>query len=103
MEKAELYIVAALAAVGLYVYLDMKKGAKTFVNAASNAASNAGASIGLSLAAATVPSSQKYLGYPSKYDAKTGTWYVHVDGLWIVDQYQTQLGKEQLAKMGRTK
>lgn len=88
MDKAELYIVAALAAVGLYVYLDMKKGAASVVTAASSA----GSKLGIALADAVAPKGQQYIGYPSKY--VDGKWLVFVDGKWIVDQWQTDQAKK---------
>lgn len=97
MDKAELYIVAALAAVGLYVYLDLKKG----VASIGGAASSAGENIGLKLADVFLPKSQQYLGYPSKY--VDGKWYVLVDGKWFVDQYQTEQAQAITRKAATTK
>ena len=85
MNKLDLYIVGALAAVGLVVYWDMRQG----VNKVTTAAGNVGSKIGTSLADAVAGKPAEYLGYPSRYDAATRTWQVKVNGKWIIDPYQT--------------
>lgn len=53
--------------------------------------------IGTKLAEWTTPDEKKYLGYPSRFEAPTRTWFVLVDGKWIVDDYQTAQARKPAA------
>lgn len=56
-----------------------------------------GSKLGTTLADALTPGEWKYLGNPSRYEKETRTWFVLVDGKWIVDDYQTAQARKAVA------
>lgn len=89
----------AVKAVGTAINpTDGKNIAHSSVNAVGAAISgDENWTIGTKLAELTTPDSQKYLGYPSRFEVPTKTWFVLVDGKWIVDEYQTAQARKPAA------